>query len=233
VRNPHGLLYAGHSHITDRPIIAEPGMHSVVTHGERRFTVNTLRAASVRRFASVALDVDRYLTTIDGIDWLAMRRDELVQRRVAMLAVEARSGAITPERALAERLAAIRPRRDELHDLSRAYLDALVAGAFEAFARFRRAGVQVLIVSRGPRAAMYRLAYHLGIDARDVHGIDLRFDALGAYAGVHLASPLAGADGRRALVDTLDVVQPSLIVGDGATERPMDSLAHLVSLVLP
>src|SRR6478752_7192284 len=80
-------------------------------------------------------------------------------------------------------LAEIRPRREEVDALARAYVDALAPGAVDAIARIRRAGVQVVLVSGGLRHALLRLAYALGLGPNDLHAVSIRFDALGAYEG--------------------------------------------------
>lgn len=184
-------------------------------------------------FLSVVLDVDRGISTIDGIDWLAARRGDLIARKVAALTDQAREGALDPERAYAERLALVRPRRDEVGALSRAYYDAIAPGCGDAIGRFRRAGVRVLIVSRGLRPAMYGVVYRLGLDAGDVHAIDVRFDALGSYAGFDRTSGLLTVAGKRATLAGLQLEGPVLVVGRDPGESPIDSFSQLASMVLP
>ena len=193
----------------------------------------TPRPAGDRRvFATVALDVDSGVAGIDGIEWLAARRGDSVAREVAVLAAQAAAGAISPALAYAEILAAIRPHRDEVDALSRAYVEAIAPGCADTIARFRRAGVRVLIVSRAPRHAMYRLAYRLGLDADDVHAVDMRFDALGAYAGFDPTSLRASGPEKGAVLDDLDIERPLLVVGDRPTECAVESFAQLASIVL-
>ena len=185
-----------------------------------------------RVFATVALDVDSGVAGIDGIEWLAARRGDSVARNVAALAAQAAAGVISPALAYAESLAAIRPHRDDVDALSRAYVEAIAPGCADTITRFRRAGVRVLIVSRAPRHAMYRLAYRLGLDGDDVHAVDMRFDALGAYAGFDPTSLRASGPEKAAVLDDLDIERPLLVVGDGPTERAVDSFAQLASIVL-
>jgi phosphoserine phosphatase len=204
-------------------------MELIVESGNRG-TIERADAQKTRAFATVILDVDSGISRIDGLSWLAARRGDVIARRVAVLLPQIRAG---DGQAYAECLALIRPRRDDVDALSRAYVDALVPDGVDAIAQLRRRGVRVVVVSRGPRHAMYRLAFRLAIDLDDVHAMRIRFDALGAYVGFDHASPLTTADGRRAVLAQLDLEQPVLVVGDGPAERPIASFSELVSIVLP
>lgn len=187
---------------------------------ERLSTTETLGSAAPR-FATVVIDVDSTISGIEGIDWLAKRRGEIVARRVAVLTEEAMRGAVPLEHVYGTRLAAIRPRRDDVDALSRAYVEALAPGVVETFARFRRAGVQIVLMSGGLRHALVRLSFHLGIDIDDLHAVDVRFDAIGAYVGFDTQSPLTTSDGKAAKLARLDLDGPVLLVGDAITDLGM------------
>jgi phosphoserine phosphatase len=182
--------------------------------------------------ATVVLDADLELCGIDGIEWLASRRGSVVALKVAALGAQARAGMMAPRSAYAARLTAIRPHRDDLDALSRAYVDAVSPDAVDAIRRLRTRGVRVVVVSRGPRNAMYRLAYRLGIEPADVHAVDIRFDALGTYAGFDEDSPLLRVADTRSVVDDLDVERPVLIVGDALTDHRAESVAGAIALAL-
>jgi phosphoserine phosphatase len=169
-------------------------------------------------FNTVVLDVDSTVSGIEGVDWLAKRRGDIVARKVATLTDEAMRGIIPLEQVYGARLSAIRPRRDDLDALSRAYVEAIDPNVTESIAALRRAGVHILLVSGGLRHALFRLALHLGIDVADLHAVDIRFDALGAYSGFDETSPLTMSLGKRALLEGLTVARPLLVVGDGATD---------------
>ena len=183
-------------------------------------------------YSAVVLDVDSGICRIDGLEWLAERRGEAVSRTVAALGAQARAGFMSPRSAYAERLAAIRPSRDDLDALARAYVEAIAPGCVEALARLRRAGVRIIIASRGPRNAMYRLAYRLGIEPADVHAVDIRFDALGAYAGFDQRSLLTSVAETRAIIAGLENERAALIVGDAPGERAVESFTELAAIVL-
>jgi phosphoserine phosphatase len=169
-------------------------------------------------FATVILDVDSTVSGIEGIDWLARRRGDVVAHRVASLTNDAMRGAVPLDEVYGARLAAIRPRRDELDELSGAYVGALAPNCAETIARFRHAGVRVVLVSSGLRHALIRLALLLGVELSDLHAVDIRFDAGGAYAGFDTTSPLTTENGKRALIAGLTLERPVLMMGDGATD---------------
>ena len=177
--------------------------------------------AGAAPFRSVVLDVDSTVSGIEGIDWLAARRGDLVSRRVSDLTQRAMQGGVPLEDVYGTRLAEIRPRREEVDALSRAYVDAIAPGAPESIARMRRTGVQVVLVSGGLRPALFRLAFRLGLGPSDVHAVSVRFDALGAYAGYDASSPLTTAKGKSQVVAALNLEAPIVAVGDGATDLAM------------
>ncbi|MEP6491492.1 MAG: HAD-IB family phosphatase [bacterium] len=178
-------------------------------------------------FRTLVLDVDSTVSGIEGIDWLAARRGEVVARRVADLTKSAMQGGIPLEDVYGQRLSEIRPRRDEVDALARAYVDAMAPGAVDVIANIRRAGVQVVLVSGGLRHALLRMALELGLSPGDVHAVSLQFDAGGAYRGYDAASPLTTADGKRRVVTDLALDGPVLAAGDGATDLAMRDVVDL------
>lgn len=178
-------------------------------------------AAAAPRFGTIVVDVDSTISGIEGIDWLASRRGEIIARRVAALTDEAMRGAVPLEHVYGTRLATIRPRRDDLDALSRAYIDALAPNVVETFAQLRRAGVHIVLMSGGLRHALVRLAFHLGVDLADLHAVDIRFDAIGAYTGFDTQSTLTTSDGKTKQLAKLELDGPVLIVGDGSTDLGM------------
>ena len=173
------------------------------------------------RFATVVLDVDSTLAALEGIDWLAERRTPDVAASIARLTERAMDGATPLDQVYGERLALVRPTAAEVAALGDAYVRAIAPGAANAIARLHGAGVLVLLVSGGVREAIAPLARRLGVPNAKLHAVSVRFDAAGAYAGWDERSPLATADGKRAVVDSLGVPRPALAVGDGATDLAM------------
>ena len=176
------------------------------------------------RYASLFLDVDSTLCGVEGIDFLAARRGPDVAARVADATERAMRGEIPLDAVYGERLALVRPGRDDLIALTRAYADALAPDAPEALAFLGRVGVRVVIVSGGIRQAILPLARELGVAAADVHAVDVVLDGGGGYYSFDAGSPLATQHGKRdvvraALADGIE--RPALACGDGATDIAM------------
>ena len=172
-------------------------------------------------FASVILDVDSTICGIEGIDWLAERRGSAVGDEVISLTDGAMRGEIALDAVYGERLALVRPSRDDIRALAAAYAGSIADGAENAVARLLGERRRVLMVSGGLREAILPLARLLKIADADVHAVSVRFDAAGEYAGFDTTSPLATATGKRAVVAPLNLPARVLAVGDGATDLAM------------
>ena len=187
------------------------------------------------RFATVVLDVDSTLSSIEGIDWLAERRTPDVAAAIARLTERAMDGATPLEQVYGERLALVRPSAVEVAALGEAYVQAMTPGAGDAVARLHGAGVHVVLVSGGVREAIAPLARRLGVPNAKLHAVSVRFDEDGTYVGWDERSPLATADGKRTLVESLSLPRPALAVGDGATDLAMrpavDAFAAFAGIV--
>lgn len=172
-------------------------------------------------FASVILDVDSTLCGIEGIDWLAERRGSAVGTQVAGLTERAMRGEIVLDAVYGERLALVRPSRNEIAALAHAYASSLALGAAQAIQRLRAAERRVVLVSGGICEAILPVARLLGIAEHDVHAVSLRFGSDGAYGGFDTGSPLATATGKRAVAASLALPPRVLAMGDGATDLAM------------
>ena len=172
-------------------------------------------------FASVILDVDSTLCSIEGIDWLAERRGPAVGAEVVALTDRAMHGEIALDAVYGERLALVRPSRGDIRALAEAYAGSMAGGAVRAVTRLLASGRRVVMVSGGLRDAILPLGKLLGIGEDDVHAVSVRFDASGNYADFDVASPLATATGKRAVAESLALPARVLAVGDGATDLAM------------
>ena len=177
------------------------------------------------RFSSVVLDVDSTVAGIEGIDWLAQRRGPDVAARVTALTDRAMAGEVALDAVYGQRLAMIRPTRDEVSALGAQYVEAMAPGVGEAIARLRAAGVRVVLVSGGLREAILPLARRLGLPDDALHAVGVRFDADGGYAGFDERSPLATQGGKPVVVRALALPGPVLAVGDGSTDLAMRGVA--------
>jgi phosphoserine phosphatase len=181
---------------------------------------------STPRFATVILDVDSTLCGVEGIDWLAERRGSDIAKKVAELTDRAMRGELPLEDVYGARLAMVRPRREDVDALGHEYITTISPGAVEAVAEWRSNSVGVILVSSALRHSILRLAQHIGLGPSEVHAVDVRFDAIGGWAGYDSSSPLARTTGKREIVSRLDVPRPMLMVGDGSTDSAVRGTAE-------
>jgi phosphoserine phosphatase len=166
----------------------------------------------------VVVDVDSTLCAIEGIDWLASRRDAALRDRVAQTTELAMQGKIAVENVYAERLNAVRPAYEEIVELGRAYVDRIEPGAAESLAKLTNAGVRVVLVTGGLREAILPLAEALGLPEGAVNAVSLYFGDSGEYGGFDDQSPLTRNGGKVEVVRSLGLERPTLGVGDGITD---------------
>jgi len=177
------------------------------------------------RYKSVVLDVDSTLCGIEGIDWLASLRGEEIASKVAHQTNIAMQGEFPIEDLYGNRMKLVSPTRDELKALTDAYRDAIAPGAKEAIAKWRSAGVHVVLISAGLKAAITPVALELGFDAQQVNALEIEFDSEGVFHDFDRSSPLTTVLGKRKLLKELDLPRPLLAVGDGVTDLAMQEVA--------
>lgn len=168
-------------------------------------------------YRTIVFDCDSTLSAIEGIDELAgadrARIEELTNRAMA--------GELALEAVYGLRLDLVRPTKERVERLGDEYVARAVPEAKELVRALQALGKRVVIVSGGVAPAVRALARELGVPAADVHAVELRFDAQGAYAGFDERSPLARSGGKvevlRALGAAADA-RPLALVGDGKTD---------------
>jgi len=179
------------------------------------------------RIASVVLDVDSTLCGLEGIDWLAQQLGDDAAKLVSALTDRAMHGEIPLDSVYGERLSLVRPDRTAISELSLAYVASLAPGAKQAVMRMRDAGVRIVLVSGGLREAILPVAELLGVPEHDVHAVGVQFTSTGGYAEYDVSSPLATAQGKRYVVESLALPKRVLAVGDGATDLAMKPVVDL------
>ena len=172
-------------------------------------------------FASVVFDVDSTLTGIEGVDWLAARRDAETATFVLRLTERVMSGEVPIETAYAARLDRIAPRREEIDELAEAYRDAVAPDARICIGALQAAGVRVAAISGGIAEAVRPFCVGLGIADADVCAVHVDWDEQGEYAGFNHKSGLVTQTGKAAVLRTLALPHPILAVGDGSTDLEM------------
>src|SRR5258708_38733634 len=98
--------------------------------------------SSSPRYATVILDVDSTVASIEGIDWLAAWRAPEVAAKIAAGTAQAMAGIVTLEAVYAERLRLVAPRRDEIDAPGRAHVQADAPGARPAAPPLPRGGLR-------------------------------------------------------------------------------------------
>lgn len=166
-------------------------------------------------FRSVVFDCDSTLAAIEGIDELAGAEHA---GSIRALTEEAMRGLVPLEEVYGRRLELIRPSRERVDALSRAYVEALVPDARETVEALRFLGKAVRVLSGGLRPPVEALARELGIGPAEVGAVGIEWDADGAYRGFERGSPLARSGGKEVVLRGWDLPRPALLVGDGATD---------------
>ena len=162
--------------------------------------------------------MDSTLCAIEGIDWLASRRDDALRDRVAQTTEMAMRGEIAVEQVYAERLNAVRPSYEEIVELGRAYGDCIEPGVVKSLAQLTNAGIRVVLVTGGIREAILPLADALGLPENAVNAVSIHFGESGEYGGFDDQSPLTRNGGKVEVVRGLGLDRPTLGVGDGITD---------------
>jgi phosphoserine phosphatase len=177
---------------------------------------------------AVCFDVDSTVITDEGIDALA---DWLgCGAQVAALTAAAMGGSKPFHDALAERLAAMRPTKQQLAAFiaSRSAVAQLTAGVNELVAALRDRGKRVFLVSGGFRQMIEPVAAELGIPAADIFANTLLFHDDGSFKGHDETEPTSRAGGKAQVVAGLRATHgfaSVLMVGDGATDMEARDIA--------
>jgi len=169
-------------------------------------------------FDVIFFDCDSTLSTVEGIDELAIRAgvdDELVP-----LTNAAMEGKMPLEDVYRKRLELIKPDQEALNWVSQRYVDQMVEGAAEVVSELMKQGRSVHIVSGGLRQAVLRVGKILGIPDDQVHAVDVIFDEKGNYAGFDEHSPLARAGGKAEVCRKVlsQSNRHAALIGDGITD---------------
>jgi phosphoserine phosphatase len=172
-------------------------------------------------FATVVLDVDSTVSGVEGIDWLAARRGPAIEKQVVELTQRAMRGEIPLEDVYGRRLALVRPDRESIDALAQEYIARIAPGCADAVARMRDAGVKLRLVSGGLRLAIAPLADRLGFSRDELFAVDVTLDANGNFVSFDSTSPLTTANGKRTVVESLELRRPVVAVGDGSTDLAM------------
>ena len=187
-------------------------------------------------FAHVVFDCDSTLSSVEGIDMLAEGLG--LEDEIAALTDAAMAGEIDLSDIYGARLELLQPSEQAVAALRSAYKTHAVPDAAAVIAALREVDVEVYVVSGGLLEPVAEFAVHLGIDARNVRGVQAHYDELSGdwwrrgqekdFGGFE-ASALTRTDGKPEVIHALlsGSSGQTLLVGDGASD---ERAAHAVDL---
>ncbi|MDQ3566115.1 MAG: HAD-IB family phosphatase [Pseudomonadota bacterium] len=167
-------------------------------------------------FEVIFFDCDSTLSTLEGIDALAVRAGR--EHEISALTRAAMDGEQTLESIYGRRLETLRPDRQAVAWLGNQYVAAKVPGASAVVGTLISLGKEVHIVSGGIRQAVVPLAAVLSIPLARVHAVKVFHDAAGNYTGYDASSPLTRSGGKGAVCHRVAKNRRAAIVGDGITD---------------
>jgi len=166
-------------------------------------------------YATIVFDCDSTLSTIEGIEDLAVG----CEHEVRALTDRAMSGELPIEAVYGARLDAIRPSATQVAGLGQRYLETLLPNVRELVGALTFLGKRVCIVSGGLLPPVREVGRALGLQATDIFAVDIRFDEQGRYAGFEEAAPAARAGGKLEILTEIAGPDDALaLIGDGATD---------------
>jgi phosphoserine phosphatase len=176
------------------------------------------------KFRFIFFDVDSTLVTIEGIDVLAGGNPE-----IAKLTGAAMNGEIPLDQVYAQRLEMIRPTRAAVDALGQHYIESLVDGVEETIRTLQENGAQIHLVTAGIAQAIAPLASHLGVPARAVHAVALRFNEAGDYEDFDRRSFLTRPGGKELVVRDVRARShgKAAFIGDGVSDLEAKSAVDL------
>ncbi|XP_053563431.1 phosphoserine phosphatase [Bombina bombina] len=168
---------------------------------------------------AVCFDVDSTVIKEEGIDELAKFCG--VGDAVAEMTRKAMGGSLTFRAALTERLALIRPSREQVQALITEHPPRLTEGIKELVRRLHQRNVQVFLISGGFRSIVEHVATKLDIPPTNVFANRLKFYFNGEYAGFDETQLTAESGGKGKVIGLLKEkygFRKVVMIGDGATD---------------
>jgi len=168
-------------------------------------------------FEIICFDCDSTLSRIEGIDECAKAVG--LGEEMAKLTHAAMNGELALEAVYQKRLDLIRPNEKAIKSLGDLYITEIVEGVTEVFSILQKHGKQIHIISGGLRQAILPLAALLQIPEKNVHAVDVIFNADGSYQDFNQQSPLARTGGKAEICQQISSNPETMIlIGDGKTD---------------
>ncbi|XP_060704391.1 phosphoserine phosphatase isoform X1 [Hemiscyllium ocellatum] len=168
---------------------------------------------------AVCFDVDSTVIKEEGIDELAVFCG--VGDEVAEMTRNAMGGAVSFKKALMERLAIIKPSREQVNKLITDHPPCLTDGIKELVGHLQQRGVEVFLISGGFRSIVDHLAAQISVPLANVYANKLKFYFNGDYAGFDETQPTAESGGKGRIISHLKEergFKKVVMIGDGATD---------------
>jgi phosphoserine phosphatase len=180
-------------------------------------------------FDHVFFDCDSTLTTVEGIDVLAETAGK--KWRVEVLTQAAMDGDLDLEEVYAKRLQAVRPTRQQVQDIRRAYKRHVVEDAARVVTALQSLGHKVYIISGGLAEPVEEFGVFLGIPRERIRAVGVTYNELSgrwweatregsAQYLQYQPGSLTVSDGKADIVAEFMANQRgrSLLIGDGNSD---------------
>ena len=183
---------------------------------------------------TVVFDFDSTLIREESLEALVAPRlesDPGLRQSFERITAEGMSGARTFEDSLAERLRLARPGREDVRAFAGRLPNLWTSGMPELVQLLVWRGVEVWIVSGGFRDCLLPAARALGVPDAHVRGVSTVWDEDGVLVGPAPDDPWSRSKVAGLAAETPAWQAPSVMVGDGATDRAVWEVGHAGTFV--
>lgn len=190
---------------------------------------------------SVIFDFDSTLVSLEGLDVLASiagnRRGPAekaeLERKVSELTRETMAGKVPFPEALTQRVEWIRPDRGDVSRALEVLKRSVEPDVAETIRALKDRGMSLLVVSGGVSDLVHPISVGLGFAPENIFSNELRYKG-NVAVGVDPENLLALEQGKVLVIRGQSLPQPSVIVGDGATDlevRARGAASYFVAYV--
>lgn len=180
---------------------------------------------SNKQIDAILLDCDGTLSSIEGIDELALMAGAEKARAVQMLTAEAMGKTGLNPEVYEKRLALVAPNKNQVEQLGEKYFTHITPDADVVISLLQKLGKSIYILSAGLFPSVSIFAKHLQIPAENVFAVKIQFDEKGNYKDFDHTSPLIHNHGKREIVQQLKNHHSEfLYVGDGMNDLAVRDL---------
>jgi phosphoserine phosphatase len=188
----------------------------------------TIQPPRRQREPLIFFDCDSTLSSIEGIDELALAAGPQVFQQVKELTDAAMNGEIPLDDVFRKRMERLSPDRKICDEVSRRYLETMTPGSRHLVKQLRETGWTVVILSGGFEPIIRPLARAL--DIQHVEAVPLSFDATGNYEGYQTDYPTTRNGGKPEIIrEWKQALLPRAVVmvGDGISDLETQSECDL------